>query len=357
MSLKKKSFLLLFLISRLASSQDFDILIKGSFYDDSTGLDLPTKVYSVSKGKKQFRGKSRREEIFNHRYEFNLDHKADSLVFESSRYQTKAFKINFHGKFTQNSSALLSIKTLRSGKDNISIRYTIFCKPPNTDNKYKILHYYGDTLHCENHVLALPKSLKDEKMTSNTSTSRYVIQTLSSANEVLSEVEYRSLPGINLVDVSAYPENETNENIAVNTTSKSNKLPEKVPELAYDSTQDTLTEIKPHSFEELGIPVLYFGQGKYTLEPETIKTLNEIAEYLINKKIVKRIKIKGYTDGVGDRILNEALAKYRAQVVYNYLINNGLKSDFFTVDWQKENELEKNETDLSQFRKVTLTEI
>ncbi len=356
MNFKNILFFLLFFIKGTVTvySQNFDILIKGSFYDDSTGLDLPTKIYSSSNGRKKYLGQSHREEIFNHRYEFHLQHKADYLVFESVGYPSKVYKLNFHGEFAHNSSALLSMKTLRVDKDNINVSYTIFCKPPNMDNKYKILHYYGDTLHCENHILVLQKSLNGEIMTSN---SRYVIQTLSSADEVLSEVKYRPLPGINLVDVCAYAENEINGNTIVSTVLKSEKITEKVEEIVYDSSQHTIAEIKPHRFNESGMPVLYFEQGKYILETETIKTLNEIAEYLVNKTYAKKIKIKGYTDGVGDKTLNETLAKYRAQAVYNYLINRGLESNVFIVDWQKENELEKKETNLHQFRKVTLTEI
>lgn len=351
---KNIACLLLIFVNGIAYSQHLDILIKGSFYDDSTGLDQPAKVYSITKGKKEHLGQSYREEIFNHRYAFHLAHKADSLVFESAGYHPKAFKINFHGKFTQNTSALLSIKTLRLGRVDMPIRYIVFCQPPDADNTYQILHYYGDTLHCENHVQALSRSRTDENMSGNTRDSHYVIQTLSLTGEVLSKVGYCALPGINLVDISAYPGKGKTEN---KTVTVSDPRPEKARAAMYDSSSHTITPMAPHRFDESGIPVLYFQQGKYSLEPETVKTLDEIARYLLDKTSLKMIKIQGYTDGVGDKTLNETLAKYRAQAVYHYLIQKGLKSDSFTVDWQKEHESEKHETNLNQFRKVTLTEI
>ncbi|WP_367916301.1 OmpA family protein [Leadbetterella sp. DM7] len=328
------------------------INVKGSFYDDSTGLDLPTKIYSISKGKKEFLGQSYREEIFNHKYNFNLKPEVDSLAFESEGYETRTLPLYFHGKFDHNIKLYLSIRTLKINARGTNRMEVYFCGGKNPDNQYKMMHYSGNTLHS----IRYGRHMVLEMTTDHKSTSHYVVQILSPAREVLSEAAYPLLPGINLVDVSTYSPatRNSNENRVTNTTES---LPG-AEDSIQANTSSFLSVKEPHPYES-GIPSVYFEQGKYALNDEAKKILDEVTQYL-NQKPRTKIKIKGFTDGVGEKALNETLARYRAQVVANYLMDRGTPSDVIRVEWQKEEDMnnsEEQKAELSQSRKVTINEI
>jgi OOP family OmpA-OmpF porin len=71
---------------------------------------------------------------------------------------------------------------------------------------------------------------------------------------------------------------------------------------------------------------VFFDTGKSTLRPESNKALNDLAEYLGNKKSMK-IEIGGHTDNVGDATANMKLSQERANSVRNYLIKKGIAGD------------------------------
>lgn len=357
--MEKLFSLFLILLPIMVFSQSLPIQITGSFYDDSTGLDLPAKVYSLNNNQKGFLGESRLEEAFIYQYNIILEVDADSLLFKSEAYQQKQFPLHFFGKFGQKTYGNLAVTTLQLNKPYYERSYVVFCLPENANNKYKMIHYYGNELHCETST-AIAHS--GEVETSKNSTSHYIIEILSSTGKLISEVEYKINPGINFIDLSAYTENhslipksESSDGVLVNsvendTMSKSIGIHPIDTNNILDYTQEGM--IQPHPFEKIGFPELYFEQSKYDLSAESINLLDEILEYLNYQKDI-RITVKGFTDGVGDKALNETLAKYRAQVVAAYLINKGVDASRISTEWQKEAIIEPN-AKLSQYRKVII---
>ncbi|MCC6283225.1 MAG: OmpA family protein [Saprospiraceae bacterium] len=78
--------------------------------------------------------------------------------------------------------------------------------------------------------------------------------------------------------------------------------------------------------QETTVRNLYFEFGLSKLSPESIAELNSVAAKLQQNGFL-RLKILGYTDGVGDPQANVELAASRARESRNYLINKGIRAD------------------------------
>ncbi len=68
---------------------------------------------------------------------------------------------------------------------------------------------------------------------------------------------------------------------------------------------------------------VFFDSGKTTLNKESFKELDELAEYM-SKKTSMVIEIAGHTDNVGIRESNQQLSEDRALAVREYLIKKGI---------------------------------
>jgi outer membrane protein OmpA-like peptidoglycan-associated protein len=68
---------------------------------------------------------------------------------------------------------------------------------------------------------------------------------------------------------------------------------------------------------------LLFETNKSTLRSEHFATLNSIVDYLILHP-ERSVKISGHTDNIGSEVHNLTLSKRRADVVAEYLVNNGV---------------------------------
>ena len=66
-----------------------------------------------------------------------------------------------------------------------------------------------------------------------------------------------------------------------------------------------------------------FGFDKYNLRPQAIDTLNDLAGRLSNEN-VQAVRVEGHTDFMGSEQYNQALSERRANVVANYLVNQGV---------------------------------
>ena len=71
---------------------------------------------------------------------------------------------------------------------------------------------------------------------------------------------------------------------------------------------------------------LLFETDKSTLRREHFATLNSIVEYLVLHP-ERSVKISGHTDNIGNEQHNLTLSKRRANVVADYLVNNGIDID------------------------------
>ncbi len=101
---------------------------------------------------------------------------------------------------------------------------------------------------------------------------------------------------------------------------------------------------------------LFFASAKYNIT-STHKTQIEQFVKSIKLEEVRQIRIKGYTDFVGNHVYNNKLSKKRAKAVYTYITNN---YTFKAIAQQGLGELESNSTDTafeegnSKHRKVDI---
>lgn len=71
---------------------------------------------------------------------------------------------------------------------------------------------------------------------------------------------------------------------------------------------------------------IYFDFGRYSLTVESKEVLNTVCAKLKENPTLK-LKLLGYTDGVGSAQANMQLAASRARSARNYLINKGIRAD------------------------------
>jgi outer membrane protein OmpA-like peptidoglycan-associated protein len=83
----------------------------------------------------------------------------------------------------------------------------------------------------------------------------------------------------------------------------------------------------------LSIFILYFDQSSATLRPGVKSTLDSIAQQLVAQP-AWMATVTGYTDDVGKRELNLALAEHRAKAVQTYLKQRGVPTDQVMAKWE-----------------------
>lgn len=71
---------------------------------------------------------------------------------------------------------------------------------------------------------------------------------------------------------------------------------------------------------------IYFDFGRYSLNQESREVLKEVAD-IMSQNTKLRLKLLGYTDGVGSAQANVQLATSRARSARNFLINKGIRAD------------------------------
>ena len=69
-----------------------------------------------------------------------------------------------------------------------------------------------------------------------------------------------------------------------------------------------------------------FGFDKDILRPEAKESLNALPQRLSNSN-VESVRVEGHTDFMGSEQYNQALSERRANVVANYLVNQGVASN------------------------------
>ena len=87
-------------------------------------------------------------------------------------------------------------------------------------------------------------------------------------------------------------------------------------------TPEVLTEPEPISEPLPTFDPLYFNTSSHDIDEASKERLDKVIEDLKNCKNCL-IELKGYTDNVGNDVLNQQLSEKRAKSCYFYLINNG----------------------------------
>ena len=346
---KNRVILLLFLLATASSAFSQKVNIKGSFWDDSNGVDLKTQVYGIKDGQKIHLAETDTKNLFD----FKLPMDIQALVFESAGYDVVTFPIHFVGRFNKTSLANISINSKGGFKQYQSKDIMIFCLPSTHQkgNKYELLTVRKDSLfkNVDFTVLVENKLSTDYPLSDKFLRNNYKVVTTNSENEIIQEDNFFANRGLTFVDINTYPTEIMEESDQQNV-------------LAEISVKEDKAEpiIDPKSnlpYSTFGSRNLYFDQSKFELKSENKLVLDSLAKYLL-QKMDTRINVTGYTDNVGSEELNAVLAKYRTQVVANYLKNKGVNINQLQLKWNTQHEsAQNNVSDLSKFRKVQLNEI
>jgi general secretion pathway protein A len=126
---------------------------------------------------------------------------------------------------------------------------------------------------------------------------------------------------------------KSDENSESNTGSTASPVVAQVESLAESPTEslaesptESLTESPTESPDDVVVDqktFIYFEHNSNELPPNAYETLNNIVKFTSQRPNLK-ITVEGYTDSYGSRVYNKQLSQYRADMVKNYLIGNGI---------------------------------
>ena len=108
----------------------------------------------------------------------------------------------------------------------------------------------------------------------------------------------------------------------------------------YQQYLQCLNGLLPANFYQLERTALYFPAGPANpadaLSRNAIRKLDNILQFVTYDKTIKHFYVDGHTDSAGDRVANLELSKERAEMVAQYLIQNGIPDTSMTVRWHGE---------------------
>lgn len=345
------------LLSLINSVYAQELSLKGYIWDDHNHRYLPVTVYSIIDSQKKLLGSSVQLDVFEHQYQVSVPLNTDSLLFEMSGYSSICLPVYFHGTFEKKSAgASISIEMPTEGEDISQRIYNLLPQPEEgtvLDNEFKLQFFHGDRQGYTGNLspilsktsFILPRNIYKAN-------AKYKLTITSPEGELLTQNEFLPKPGINFVDANIYPQEKT----TVQKTGK--ELPGSTPAAEAEHRILPLPIQNTRVMHEYpyGIPSIFFDQSKYELKTRGRHTLDSLLDYL-NHKAGSKIAVKGFTDQIGDPALNTTLARYRAQVVANYLTGKGLSPHRINIQWdQTHNAQILTDTGLSRYRKVTITE-
>lgn len=349
----KTGTLLFLLLLSVNSAYSQNLPLKGSVFDNHTHRYLPVRVYGIIDSQKKLLGSSVQLDVFEHRYEVSVPLNTDSLLFEISGHSPICLLVYFHGSFEKNSAGTSLGIEIPSTDEEISQGVYHLLTQPETgsvgDNQFKLYFFHEDRYGYTGNISPiLAKSGFSHHHTRKTN-AKYSLMITSPEGELLTQNEYSLRSGINIVDANIYPREKKSPQPIINEFSP----PEEPENLSLLPDIQGAPDI--HKYAS-GIPAIFFDQSKYELKSEGINTLDSLLTYLGSKTDTK-ITVKGFTDNVGDAALNATLARYRAQVVANYLTGKGLSADRVNIQWDETGAQTHADTSLSRHRKVMITEL
>jgi general secretion pathway protein A len=108
------------------------------------------------------------------------------------------------------------------------------------------------------------------------------------------------------------------------------------------SLESDQSDLKPAGFAVDQKSIIYFKHNSNALSQKAYETLNNIIQLSAQRPDLT-IRVEGFTDSHGDPVYNRQLSKYRADIVKNYLIGQGVSaSRINAVGRGPENPLDSN---------------
>ncbi len=105
---------------------------------------------------------------------------------------------------------------------------------------------------------------------------------------------------------------------------------------AYQRYLDCTSGLLPVNFDQARLTLVRFEGGGHELSENARAHLDILLDYMREDKAVNRIRLDGYSDSSGDRLLNRDVSRRRALMVKNYLVAHGFDEDAIIVRFHGE---------------------
>lgn len=125
---------------------------------------------------------------------------------------------------------------------------------------------------------------------------------------------------------------------------------------AYQQYLDCTAKLLPVNFDQAKFTQVRFDTG-YELNERAMAHIDILLDYMSEDKSVNRIRLDGYSDSRGDRLMNRDVSRRRALVVKNYLVAHGFDEDAIVVRFHGERYPAKpnnNDANRAANRRVTI---
>lgn len=125
---------------------------------------------------------------------------------------------------------------------------------------------------------------------------------------------------------------------------------------AYQQYLDCTAKLLPVNFDQAKFTQVHFDTG-YELNERAMAHMDILLDYMSEDKSVNRIRLDGYSDSRGDRLMNRDVSRRRALVVKNYLVAHGFDEDAIVVRFHGERYPAKpnnNDANRAANRRVTI---
>lgn len=300
---------------------DDSILVYGTCYDISTGIDLKVRAYGLSENNRLLLGESDNLGKFNLNVPCNIKY----IQFESDNFKSITIQATIF--YTKKNNLNFRISVPMSAKDSLepdpTNQLSLYFSSPNTiDINYK-LHFINNK--SKGVFFSFKKGKHpDNFLLVDIVPGDYVFTAYSSNGDLLFDEEININQGVTFKEIIFTKNKYTYDENKLEINKKKSK------KLSPSSDQDEDILINASYVDKLINPtILNFAQSSYELTSQSKITLDSIYDYLSNNtKIV--INIIGYTDNIGNRNLNLALSEYRARVAKGYLVKKGIDSSRIT---------------------------
>lgn len=125
---------------------------------------------------------------------------------------------------------------------------------------------------------------------------------------------------------------------------------------AYQQYLDCTAKLLPVNFDQAKFTQVHFDTG-YELNERAMAHIDILLDYMSEDKSVNRIRLDGYSDSRGDRLMNRDVSRRRALMVKNYLVAHGFDEDAIVVRFHGERYSAKpnnNDANRAANRRVTI---